>query len=158
MCQDKRFLISQEKKKIDSLQSQMNLHAQKRKRKRKKKELDCLCYCSASISKALDGYFLQILDDVADIFSTDKAFSVCVLCNRFGCQILDCELPRHPELDTKHMRCQNIAMVTTVLSITVSGVSHVRYTHETIIQGTHFRIKMWLSLLNLYSSDMFSFN
>lgn len=57
----------------------------KKKKKKEKKELDCLCYCSASISKALDGYFLQILDDVADIFSTDKAFSVCVLCNRFGC-------------------------------------------------------------------------
>lgn len=81
MCQDKRFLISQEKKKIDSLQSQMNLHAQKKR----ERELDCLCYCSASISKALDGYFLQILVDEADIFSTDKAFSVCVLCNRFGC-------------------------------------------------------------------------
>lgn len=36
MCQDKRFLISQEKKKIDSLQSQMNLHAQKKRKKEKK--------------------------------------------------------------------------------------------------------------------------
>lgn len=39
-----------------------------KKKKKRKKELDCLCYCSAGISKALDGYFLQILVDEGDIF------------------------------------------------------------------------------------------